>query len=142
MTNLIGSFYVAARKDRADDANALSKLLIERGWQRTFTWTSQEDGLQMGDTAEAELNGVRDADVLIALLPGGYGTHVEIGAALALGKRVILHAPDADTLAQPYPCVFHHHPSVVRLFSSPLDAGMILDVLGERSRTEQPSELR
>jgi hypothetical protein len=29
---------------------------------------------------------VRDADVLIVLLPGGYGTHVEIGAALALEK--------------------------------------------------------
>ena len=44
------------------------------------------------DTALAEIAAVREADVLVVLLPGGYGTHVEIGAALALGKPVILHA--------------------------------------------------
>ena len=55
------------------------------------------------------------------MLPGGYGTHVEIGAALALGKPVILHAPDFNTLETPYRCIFHYHPGVKLLVSETLD---------------------
>ena len=69
---------------------------------------------------------MRDADVLVVLLPGGYGTHVEIGAALALGKPVILHAPDRKTLETPYLCVFHYHPAVKLVISEPLDVGAIV----------------
>ena len=74
----------------------------------------------------AELAAVRDADILIVLLPGGFGTHVEIGAALALGKPVILHAPDRKTLDTPYPCIFHYHPGVKLLVSEVLDIDQIL----------------
>jgi predicted Rossmann-fold nucleotide-binding protein len=63
---------------------------------------------------------------LIALLPGGYGTHVEIGAALALGKPVILHAPDQKSLNTPYPCVFHYHPGVKLLISEVVDVDAVL----------------
>ena len=74
----------------------------------------------------AEMAAVREADVLVVLLPGGYGTHVEIGAALALGKPVILHAPDRKTLDAPYPCVFHYHPRVKLLVSEVLDVDEVL----------------
>ena len=86
------------------------------GWKQTFAWTDQDAKNPAGyaDIAEAELAGVREADVVIVLLPGGYGTHVEIGAALALGKPVVIHVPDHKTLETPYPCVFHHH-SLVKL---------------------------
>jgi hypothetical protein len=81
----------------------MKNALKAHGWERTFDWTDQDYGPERyADVALAELAGVRDADVLIVLLPGGYGTHVEIGAALALGKPVILHAPDRKTLETPY----------------------------------------
>ena len=67
-----------------------------------------------------------EADVLIVLLPGGHGTHVEIGAALALGKPVILHAPDRKTLDAPYPCPFHYHPKVKLLVSEDMDVEAVL----------------
>jgi hypothetical protein len=60
------------------------------------------------------------------LLPGGFGTHVEIGAALALGKPVILHSPDQKTLETPYPCVFHHNPGVKLLLSEIIDVDAVL----------------
>jgi len=63
------------------------------------------------------------------LLPGGYGTHVEIGAALALGKPVILHAPDRKTLDSPYPCPFHHHPNVKLLISEEIDIATFMKCL-------------
>src|SRR5260370_27533871 len=96
--NLAKRFYVSSRKDRSAQADALSEVLKARGWKRTYEWTAQ-DGKDPDGHAEIaikELEGVREADVLVVLLPGGYGTHVEIGAALPLGKTVIIHSPDQN----------------------------------------------
>jgi nucleoside 2-deoxyribosyltransferase len=121
-------FYISSKKDRSAQANALAEKLKGRGWERTYTWTAHDGEGADGHArvALAELDGVQKADVLIVLLPGGFGTHVEIGAALALGKSVILHSPDQETLETPYRCVFHHHPSVKRLISETLELDVLL----------------
>jgi len=121
-------FYLATKKDRAAQAEKLLEALKSRGWERTFTWLGEDKAgaEEYPELAVAELAGVREADVLIVLLPGGYGTHVEIGVALALGKPVILHAPDQKTLDTPYPCVFHYHPGVKLLISEVVDVNAIL----------------
>ncbi len=121
-------FYLSTRKDRATQASVLLEALKVNGWERTLDWTTEEIVGPEGyaHTALAEIAAVRDADVLLVLLPGGYGTHVEIGAALALGKPVILHAPDRETLDTPYPCIFHYHPGVKLLVSDVLDVGEVL----------------
>jgi nucleoside 2-deoxyribosyltransferase len=123
-----GRFYISTRKDRSAHATALLEALKAQGWERTFDWADYSDvgPEKYADTALAELAGVREADVLIVLLPGGYGTHVEIGAALAFGKPVILHAPDRKTLDTPYPCIFHYHPRVKLLVSEVLDVDEVL----------------
>jgi Nucleoside 2-deoxyribosyltransferase len=121
-------FYVSSRKDRSAQADALSEILKAKGWERTFIWTDQ-DGKGPGGHAEIavkELEGVQAADVLVVLLPGGYGTHVEIGAALAMGKAVIIHSPDHKILETPYPCIFHYHPAVKLLVSEVLDIEAVL----------------
>src|SRR5215471_18067866 len=107
-------FYLATRKDRVPQAEELVTALKAHGWERTFEWSSHEgEGTEdYAEIAVAELEGVRAADVLIVLFPAGRGTHVEIGIALALGKPVIIHASDRETLDSPYPCVFHYHPGV------------------------------
>ena len=123
-------FYLATRKDRATEADQLLEALKAEGWERTFTWINEETGADgHAKLAQAELAGVREADVLIVLLPGGFGTHVEIGAALALGKPVILHSPDRKTLETPYPCPFHYHPSVKLLVSENLNIEAVLNLL-------------
>jgi nucleoside 2-deoxyribosyltransferase len=124
-------FFLSTRKDRRAEANSLSSELKAHGWERTFAWKA-EDGegpANYAAIAEAELQGVRDADVLVVLLPGGYGTHVEIGAALALGKPVILHSPDRKTLETPYVCVFHYHPGVKLIVSATLDVVEIVECM-------------
>lgn len=130
-------FYVATQKSRAANATALLEALHTRGWERTFDWTNHVDSHPEGysEIAVAELAGVRDADVLVVLLPGGLGTHVEIGAALALGKPVILHAPDRKTLETPYPCVFHYHPRVKLLISEVVDVAAVLAAISPVSGT-------
>ena len=124
-------YYLATRKDRASEADEISKALKHHGWERTFTWSDQaEAGPKVyAKLAQAELRAVSEADVLIVMLPGGYGTHVEIGAALALGKPVVLHAPDQQTLESPYRCVFHYHPNVKLLISKTLSTDDLLSCL-------------
>jgi nucleoside 2-deoxyribosyltransferase len=121
-------FFLSTRKDRSAEANSLSAALKDRGWERTFEWKDEDgEGTEShAAIAVAELKGVRDADVLVVLLPGGYGTHVEIGAALALGKPIVLHAPDRKTLETPYICVFHYHPGVKLIVSESLDVDAIV----------------
>jgi nucleoside 2-deoxyribosyltransferase len=126
-------FYLATRKDRSEQAEPLLQALKAQGWERTFEWTAQDEASTDGyaDVAVKELAGVRKADVLIVLLPGGFGTHVEIGAALALGKPVILHAPDRNTLETPYPCIFHYHPAVKLLISEVLDVDAVVACMSQ-----------
>ncbi len=106
------------------------EALKRHGWGQTYDWADKSlkcaSPRESAEIAVAEIAGVGESDVLIVLLPGGYGTHVEIGAALALGKPVIVHAPDRATLETPYPCVFHYHPRVKLLISEVLDVDVVL----------------
>jgi hypothetical protein len=121
-------FYLSTRKDRGAEGAALTKALKDIGWECSFDWTALQDTSadQYPEIAQAEIAGVREADVLLVLLPGGYGTHAEIGAALALGKPIIIHAPNQQILDTPYPCVFHYHPGVRILISEVLDVEAVL----------------
>jgi nucleoside 2-deoxyribosyltransferase len=125
---MIRRFYLATRKDRESQANKISEALQARGWQRTFIWEAKDSASadEYSATAKSELDAIRNCDALIVLLPGGYGTHVEIGAALALAKPVVIHAPDQKTLETPYPCVFHYHPGVTLIVSNVVDVDAIL----------------
>ena len=121
-------FYLATRKDRAGEADAISAALKTHGWERTLTWTSQDGQrpAQHAKVAQDELEAVRNADVLIVMLPAGRGTHIETGIALAMEKLVIIHAPSREILDDPYPCPFHYLPGVKILISESLDADAIL----------------
>jgi nucleoside 2-deoxyribosyltransferase len=128
---MVRRFYLSTRKDRVSDANAVRDALKQHGWTQTFDWGATEASKQdHAEIALAEIEGVRDAGILIVLMPGGFGTHVEIGAALALGKPVILHAPNEEVLQMPYPCVFHYHPNVKILISEALQIDQLLSAIG------------
>lgn len=67
-----------------------------------------------------ELKGLSEADFVVVLLPGGNGTHLELGFAIASGKRVFLHSEDPALFELgPQTNAFYHHPDVIRL-SCPL----------------------
>ena len=86
----------------------------------TYDWTAHgsvwKDGAdRIRKVAQAEMQGVLDADYVVVLLPGGRGTHTELGMALADGKPVILYGTD-DDFSGPKTCAFYHHPLVRRLW--------------------------
>ena len=78
----------------------LSANLIDLVHEITYDWTQhgsvQDDGPErIAEVAAAESRGVYLADAVIVLLPGGRGTHAELGMAYALGKRIFIHGPRA-----------------------------------------------
>lgn len=96
------NFYVASRLENYKSVQILTKELESIGWHNTYDWTKHGSVRGMGEvvmsqTALNEYIGVLNADIVIALLPGGRGTHVEIGLAYALKKRIILHSDDPRT---------------------------------------------
>lgn len=77
----------------------VARRLIDEGFQQTYDWTrnvevdSYDELKQIG---EEERKAVMEADFLVLLMPAGVGSHVELGIALGLGKRVYLYSQDHD----------------------------------------------
>lgn len=92
------SFYVATGLENAPQAREVRDLMKAAGWHHTYDWTVHGSVAGTGvdrirEVAEAEAKGVADADLVIVLLPGGRGTHTELGMARALKKPVLIYAP-------------------------------------------------
>ena len=112
--------YVATSLTRVEDQRFLADALLqEHQIGLTFDWTRHGTlaGQPKEEVSVKEVQGVVDADFVCVLLPAGRGTHVEMGVALATGKKVFIHAADEAALlgADTYTCVFYHHPLVTRV---------------------------
>lgn len=96
-------FYIASRIENIANVRALRDALTAAGWSITYDWSAHGSVRGEGVTrstlsrvAEAEMGGVVDADVVVVLLPGGRGTHVEMGGAIALGIPLVIWSPDPE----------------------------------------------
>lgn len=115
-------YYIATRLEAADRHRELRDALAERGHEVTYDWTQHgsvrhEGAERIRQVAHAEKQGVRDADFVVVLLPGGRGTHSELGLALAMGKRVFIVADIAEGAWAPdeRTCAFYHDDLVFRV---------------------------
>jgi hypothetical protein len=84
--------YIASALENADNVRELRDLLAARGIELTHDWTVhgsvKDQGIErIREVAENELRGVAAADLVIVLLPGGRGTHIEFGIALATRRK-------------------------------------------------------
>ncbi len=125
------SYYIASGLENADAVRALKKVLDEAGWKHTYDWTvhGAVDKDKWPPTASAEAEGVWMADVLIVLLPGGRGTHTELGIAIGMvdpvvfgpgedRMRIVIYSADPGEFEiKGRTCVFYHHPCVERFTS-------------------------
>lgn len=111
---MAAKFYVASTLTNADQAKIVINRLIDFGHEVTYDWTLHGQAFDpeaMSKIAEAELQGVVNADVLVVLWPGGRGTHVEMGAALSNNKTVFFITPPDFKLE----VAFYRHKNVVHL---------------------------
>ena len=117
--------YVASRLENAPKAAAVAQELERHGHAITYAWwthgsVQREGPERIREVATNECAGVASADVVVVLLPGGRGTHAELGIAIGLGKRILVVADPADGFfaQDERTCAFYHHPAVTRLEAS------------------------
>lgn len=120
------NYYIATSTERIFVHNQVRDDLKKLGLEITYDWTTngnirstskkclQEAAFQMH-------RGILKSDFVLVLLPGGKGTHTEIGLSIASSKRVFLHSEDPMAFELgPQICAFYHHPDAVR-FVCPID---------------------
>lgn len=114
-------FYIASGLKNAAAVQGLARALKDLGHEQTYDWTvhgSVHDSPEKWPiVSQAETQGVLTADVVIGMLPGGRGTHFELGLALGCGHATIfLYACEEEHL---YPegrtCVFYWHPRIIHV---------------------------
>lgn len=109
------NFYVASSFQNRDEVREVAAELKNIGWNHTYDWTQNErvnslDDLTRIGTLEKEA--VAKSDVVIVLLPGGKGTHIELGLAIAYDKRIFLYSPDEKVMNVTTTSTFYHLPEV------------------------------
>jgi hypothetical protein len=116
-------FYIASKLENAAAVRALASRLVSFGWTWTYDWTAhgsvQDSGPErIREVAVAEAVGVTSADLVIVLLPGGRGTHAELG--IAIGHWLAKCSPEVaifGTLTDGDPngreCAFYRHDAVI-----------------------------
>lgn len=114
-------YYIATSLLRMTAHNVVRDQLKILGHEISYDWTSHGNVKstskeRLKEVAILELDGVSEADVVIVLLPGGGGTHIELGFAIAKGKKVFLHSEDSLAFELgPQTNAFYHHPDVTCL---------------------------
>jgi nucleoside 2-deoxyribosyltransferase len=118
-------FYIATKLENHVNHNIVRDFLISDGHTITYDWSihgsvKSEGKIRLAEVEKLERNGVQNADGVIVLLPGGRGTHVELGLALAFNINVFLYAPaeygfleDDDRT-----CAFYHNPLITSFTGS------------------------
>jgi nucleoside 2-deoxyribosyltransferase len=92
-------FYIASSRRNKEIVRYVARKLEQEGFTHIYDWTqntavdSYDELKQIG---EEEIEAVKAADFLVLLMPAGVGSHVELGVALGLGKRVYLYTADHD----------------------------------------------
>jgi hypothetical protein len=119
-------FYVATALENVEEQKRVVTALLALGHECSYDWSVhgsvQRDGPErIREVAVNELRGVLDADLVVVLLPGGRGTHTELGFALACSelvttkkKYIILVGPGEDASGRL--AAFYLHPRVDRWF--------------------------
>ena len=112
-------FYIGSGFKNCELVNYYSKKLEENGWKHTYNWTkniSNDETIEdLIEYSKLEQAGIKEADVVIILLPAGRGTHIELGMALALNKKIFLCSETKDEFSIENTVNFYQLPNIVRL---------------------------
>jgi hypothetical protein len=152
MSTKTKSFYIATSLANWERHNQIRDALVAHGHIITHDWTAHSPWVKERSTGvsgagavanvdlirqagELDLKGVRDADILVVLLPGGAGTHAELGAGLVMGKRVLL-VGTSDQIwgsgTDDYTCAFYHTSGVEHVVTDDMSADFLLSVIRGR----------
>jgi len=91
-------FYIGSSFKNSEIVNYMAEKLKENGWEHTYNWANtivgEETEEELINFSMLEKQAIIDSDVIIIILPGGRGTHIELGISLALNKKIYLCSLD------------------------------------------------
>ncbi|HWQ59153.1 MAG TPA: group-specific protein [Clostridia bacterium] len=116
-------FYVASGLENQERVRLVIERICTRGHTMAYDWTTHGDVRCKGEEVLITIAGnetfaVIDASFVLILLPGGRGTHTELGLALASrsNKRIVLWSETGEEFgSNEKTCAFYHHSAVERL---------------------------
>ena len=119
-------FYVASSFRSTDAVHYVTKQLVSKGYVHTYDWTknakTREEKTSTFEDLKAigqnEKNAVMESDIVVVLLPGGKGTHIELGIAIGQGKRIFLYSPDGAIDNFETTSTFYHLPEVEKCYGT------------------------
>lgn len=109
------NFYIASGLQNREVVRKVSEQLTQLGWHHTYDWTLNERANSIEKLQEIgtyEKLAVKASDVVVVMLPGGKGTHIELGMAIAWDKRIYLYDPSNEVMNVTTTCAFYHLPEV------------------------------
>ncbi len=112
-------FYIGSGLKNYKLVQYYSKVLEENGWRHTYDWT-RDLGRDMTienliEYAKRERQGIADSDAAIFLLPAGRGTHIEVGLALGMNKKIFLCSAAKEEFSMENTVDFYELPNMVKL---------------------------
>lgn len=115
-------FYIGSGFGNCELVNYYSKILEENGWEHTYNWakniSNNETIKDLIEYSKLEQKGIRDADVVIILLPAGRGTHIELGMAIALNKKIFLCSATKDEFSVENTVNFYQLPQCQKIIGN------------------------
>lgn len=112
-------FYIGSGMKNCELVNYYSKILEENDWEHTYNWAKNINGDETVDDlieySKLEQQGIIESDVVIILLPAGRGTHIELGMALALDKKIFLCSATEDEFSVKNTVNFYQLPNIIKL---------------------------
>lgn len=154
-------FYIATGLSNSAQHNLVRDYLVENGHEITYDWTIEGPAWNKGlavlsKTAQAEVQGVLEADLVIVILPEFQelkhpehkctrGTHVELGVSIAHNIETIIHFPsrlEDMAYGSTGTCAFYHFPNnrvhkhIGSIFSLCRDSEVILRKMKARDTSE------
>ncbi len=131
-------FYIATSLSKMAEHNVVRDALRTYNHEISYDWTSHGSvksvsKKRLQEVALMELNGISEAHFVVVLLPGGKGTHLELGFAIANKKKIFIHSEDVSTFELgPQTNAFYHHPNVHSLHCLLPDVGSMVHSLLEK----------
>jgi hypothetical protein len=111
------NFYIASSFKNIHEVRELARILTLEGWNYTYDWTINErvDSYNLlSEIGKIEKQAVVESDFLVVLLPAGKGSHIEMGIALGLEKRVFLYSTTNSSFDFDQTSTFYHVDGVER----------------------------
>ena len=116
-------FYIGSSLKNFKTVDCYTKVLKEKNWEHTYNSVenieNDEKFNDLATYAKCEKDALEKSDVVITLLPAGRWTHVELGLALAYGKKVFLCAEDKEEFSIENTVAFYELESVEKLVGTP-----------------------